>query len=155
VQLDLTDPIAHRGDRRAVLELLAAYGERFDRGDFEAFAELFSQGTWFPTEHAGPGAAVVRQWCAEQVQLHDGLPRTRHLTSNLWLDLDVVSGTGAAESHVTVWQGMGGFPLQVVFAGRFHDRLHRIGDRWCFEQRRVEPELMGDLSRHLRCSCTG
>jgi hypothetical protein len=155
VKIDLTEPVDQRGDRRAVLDLLATYGDTFDSGDFEGFAELFEHGTWFPTEHAGPGAAVVQQWCAAWVHLHDGLPRTRHLTSNLWLDLDVVRGTGTAESHVTVWQGMSGFPLQVVFAGRYHDRLHRIGDRWSFQQRRVEPELIGDLSRHLRCTRPG
>jgi hypothetical protein len=136
-----------------VLALLTAYGDHFDRGDFASFSSLFDHGTWFLTEAQGPGSAPVRRWCEEMVHLYDDVPGTRHLTSNLFLDLDVVAGTGSATSHVTVWQQLPDRPWNVLLVGRFHDHVHRIDDRWSFSHRHLEPEVIGDLDGHLHRRC--
>lgn len=137
-------------DHIAVSNLLALYPERFDSGDFEAFASLFAHGTWFMTALEGIGAEPVRRWCDENILLYDGKPRTKHVITNQWLALDTEAGTASARSYVTVFQGLPDFPIQPIFLGTYHDRLERIDGQWWFRDRTVMPDLMGDLSRHMR-----
>lgn len=134
---------------RAIQNLLAEYCERFDAGDFDAFAALFSHGTWFATAAEGPGTDAVRGWCEENVLLYDGLPHTKHVTTNVWLD--VKDGEHAeARSYVTIWQGLADFPLQAIFSGRYHDQLALVDGAWRFESRWALPDFIGDMSRHVR-----
>ena len=133
----------------AIQNLLAEYCEHFDAGDFDAFAVLFSHGTWFPTAGEGKGAAPVRRWCEENVLLYDGLPHTKHVTTNIWLD-SRNQEQAEARSYVTIWQGLADFPLQAIFSGRYHDQLALIDDRWRFVARWALPDVIGDMSRHIR-----
>lgn len=135
-------------DHLAISNLLAQYPERFDSGDFAAFGSLFEAGTWFSTAAEPPGAAPVRRWCEDNILLYDGRPHTRHCVTNL--DLTIDAETATARSYVTVWQALADFPLQAIFVGRYHDRLERIQGQWCFRERSVRPDLIGDLSRHMR-----
>lgn len=137
-------------DHLAATNLLAEYSERFDTGDFAGFSALFEHGTWMATAGEGPGAEPVRRWCEDNVLLHGGVPGTKHVVTNIWLDLDAEAGTAQARSYVTVWQGLVDFPLQVIFLGRYQDQLHRIQGRWSFAERLIWPDHMGDMSRHLR-----
>jgi hypothetical protein len=132
-----------------IANLLAEYCERFDAGDFEGFAALFDRGTWFMTAAEGPGAASVRRWCDENVLLYDGLPHTKHVTTNLHLDI-AEDGTASARSYVTIWQGLGDLPLQAIFSGRYHDRLAILDGQWRFVERWALPDVIGDMSRHMR-----
>ncbi len=137
-------------DHAAVANMLAQYPERFDAGDFAAFGALFDHGTWFATAAEGPGSEPVRRWCEANIWLYDGVPRTRHVLSNLRVDFDAGGQTATARSDLTVWQALPDFPLQAIFVGRYLDRLERIGGEWCFRDRTVMPDLMGDLGRHMR-----
>jgi hypothetical protein len=50
---------------------------------------------------------------------------------------------------VTVLQGVApAFPLQPIFAGFYTDRFERTNGDWHFVERRIRPDLVGDLSRH-------
>jgi hypothetical protein len=134
----------------AIRNLLAVYCERFDAGDFEAFASLFTHGTWFPTAAEGPGPEPVERWCRENVLLYDGLPHTKHVTTNVWMDADDVAGTASVRSYVTIWQGLTDLPLQAIFSGRYQDRLVAIDGEWWFAERWALPDVIGDMSRHVR-----
>ena len=134
---------------RAIQNLLVEYCECFDAGDFDAFAALFSDGTWFATAGEGPGAEPVRRWCEENVLLYDGLPHTQHVTTNVWLDIRDREHA-EARSYVTIWQGLADFPLQAIFSGRYHDQLELVGGRWRFASRWALPDVIGDMSRHVR-----
>jgi len=136
-------------DHVAIQDLLAEYCERFDAGDFDAFADLFSHGTWFATAGEGPGADPVRRWCDEHILLYDGLPHTHHVTTNIRLDVHD-DERAEARSYVTVWQGLADFPLQAIFCGRYADELAVIDGRWSFVARWVHPDVIGDMSRHMR-----
>lgn len=133
----------------AIHNLLAEYCEHFDAGDFDSFADLFSNGTWFPTAGEGAGAEPVRRWCEEHILLYDGLPHTKHVTTNIWLDVHD-DGRAEARSYVTVWQGLADFPLQAIFSGRYADDLALIDGRWSFVARWAHPDVIGDMSRHMR-----
>jgi len=132
-----------------ISNLLTSYCEDFDVGDFDAFALHFAHGTWFPTAAQGPGVAPVRAWCDDNILLYDGLPHTKHVTNNLWLDF-VDTNTAEARSYVTIWQGLPDFPLQAIFSGRYQDRLALVEGRWQFEARWALPDIIGDMSRHVR-----
>ncbi len=123
------------------------YAELFDTGEFDAFAAQFEHGVWHKAE---PGAAGVRKYIDEHVLTYDGSPRTKHVTTNLILEVDEAAGTATAEAYVTVFQALPDFPLQAIFSGRYRDRFERVDDDWRWTERRVLGDLYGDVSRHVR-----
>ena len=79
----------------------------------------------------------------------DGTPRTKHVTTNLIIDVDDGAGTATAKSYFTVLQQVDDLTLQVIIAGRYHDRFERVGGEWQFSDRLIFSDLIGDLSHHL------
>jgi 3-phenylpropionate/cinnamic acid dioxygenase small subunit len=137
--------------RDAITALVFAYAERLDAGDLDGVAALFegaiygsNQGTRYD------GAGDVRVMLRRRVKLHaDGTPRTKHVTTNLVIEIDEPAGTATSRSYFTVLQATERLPLQPVVAGRYHDRFVRDGDRWRFAQRHVIVDLAGNLHEHL------
>jgi 3-phenylpropionate/cinnamic acid dioxygenase small subunit len=139
-------------DRACIERLLYTYAERIDAGDFAGVGALFADGEIRAAEH-GPairGAEAVRQLYVASVRIHaDGTPRTKHVTTNVMIDVDETRGTAAARSYFTVLQQLEDFPLQVIVAGRYFDEFARVDRTWRFAVRRMQVDLQGDLSRHL------
>lgn len=140
-------------DRWAVQQLLNSYAHHFDSGDFDAFAELFANGTlhlrgvWQPAH----GVAEVREMLDTRVILYDGSPRTNHLLHNSLVEPGDDGRTARARTYVQVLQGVEDFPIQTIATGVYHDLLTRRDDgTWEFTERTAEGSLAGDLSRHLR-----
>ncbi len=131
----------------AVSKLIYEYAARIDAGDFDGVAQLFAHGTFLDFQ----GADAVRK-CFERmvVRYDDGTPRTKHVTTNLIVDVDEARGTATARSYFTVLQSVAGSPLQIVIAGRYADTFHRLDGEWWFDRRMVHSDLIGDLSRHLQ-----
>jgi len=132
--------------------LLYEYAARIDAGDFAAVGALFADGE-IRVGDAGPsfrGAEAVRRLYDATVRLYpDGTPRTKHVTSNVIVDVDEAAGTATARSYFTVFQRLDDFPLQAIVAGRYGDTFGRSDGRWSFRIRRMFVDLQGDLSRHL------
>ena len=83
--------------------------------------------------------------------LHDdGTPRTKHVVTNLVIEVDETAGTAAARSYFTVLQATEMLPLQVIVAGRYEDRFVRVDRQWRFSDRLVHMDLVGDVSCHIR-----
>jgi len=38
--------------------------------------------------------------------------------------------------------------MQAIFIGTYHDLLSKHDDRWAFQERKIIPNLVGDMSRH-------
>ena len=102
----------------AITNMVYRYCELFDTGNFDAFARQFEHGVWHKAE---PGSSGVRRWIDEHVLTYDGLPMTRHVTTNVIVDVDGDEAT--ARSYITVMQGLPDFPLQPILAGRYSDRF--------------------------------
>ena len=51
----------------------------------------------------------------------DGTPRTKHVTTNIRIEVDHESGTAVSHSYVTVMQALPDLPLQPIVAGRYRD----------------------------------
>jgi 3-phenylpropionate/cinnamic acid dioxygenase small subunit len=137
--------------RDAVAALINLYAERLDAGDLEGVAALFADGTY--GAEGGPvreGSAAVLSAIRHVLILHDGVPRTRHVITNLTVELDEGAGTAAARSYFTVLQATPTLPLQPILAGRYHDRFRRVADQWQFAERRIHIDLVGDTSQHVR-----
>ncbi len=141
--------------RDAVARLVFAYAERLDAGDFAGVGELFAHAT-YRSEVGGSvvvftGADDVRQVIEGIVLVYeDGTPRTKHVTTNLVIDVDEAVGTATARSYFLVLQATSELPLQVIAAGRYEDVFTRVDGEWRFSDRLIYFELAGDMSRHLR-----
>jgi uncharacterized protein (TIGR02246 family) len=137
-------------DVEAIRALIHEYAELIDAGELDAVASLFTHGTWSSPGRGAPlrGAGQVRH-AYDGVILYDGTPSTKHVISNVTIE---VTGDNAAtaRSYFTVLQARPDFPLQPVITGRYHDRFERVDGRWRFADRQIIPDLIGDLSRHLR-----
>lgn len=136
---------------RAIENLVYAYAERIDAGDLAGVAQLFRNGRI----QAAPGivfegAEQVKGMYDSSTRLYgDGTPRTRHVTTNVAVEVDDDAGTAAARSYYTVFQQTGELPLQPIIAGHYHDTFHRVDGEWCFDTREMFVDLTGDLSHHL------
>jgi 3-phenylpropionate/cinnamic acid dioxygenase small subunit len=134
----------------AIRALLHSYAELLDAGDLDGVAALFEHATW----RTGARAEVLRG--AEQVRaayrgviLYDGVPRTKHVITNVTIVSDGAS-VAATRSYFTVLQAAPGRSLQPILAGRYHDELELAGGEWRFTDRLILPDLVGDLRDHMR-----
>ena len=136
---------------RAIENLVYAYAERIDAGDLAGVAELFRHGRI----EAQPGVVfegvdAVRGLYEMSTRLYDdGTPRTRHVTTNVAIEVDDETGTATARSYYTVFQQTDELPLQPIIAGHYHDSFHRVDGEWCFDTRQMFVDLKGDLGHHL------
>jgi hypothetical protein len=141
---------AHAAKRaeQCILELMAEYCDSIDRGDLDGCAALFRGGRWGITGQLAEGEAAVRALLAN-VTLYDGVPRTRHLMSNVLIELAADGNHASARSCIMVMQAVPpDFPLQAIFVGSYRDTFVREGEQWRFCERVIVPDLIGDLSRH-------
>jgi 3-phenylpropionate/cinnamic acid dioxygenase small subunit len=138
-------------DVEAIRALIHRYAELIDLGELDAVAALFTHGTWSSPGRGTPlrGAEQVRR-AYDGVILYDGIPSTKHVISNVTIEIADDGATATARSYFTVLQARPDLPLQPIIAGRYHDRFERVAGRWRFADRQIIPDLIGDLSRHLR-----
>lgn len=145
-------------DWHAIETLIMAYAERVDLGDFAGAAALFAHAT-YRAEHGGQivgqeGSAAVQATFDTMVRRYpDGTPRTKHVTTNLVVDVDGDSAT--SRCYYTVLQQTEVLPLQPIIAGRYHDRFERVDGAWRFADRLIYSDLIGDLSQHLMVDVYG
>ena len=141
------EPSSHR----AIERLIADYALLVDQGDFGGVGALFATGSFGGSGARIEGsAAVEKMLSATVIRYDDGTPRTKHLVTNLVIEVDEVQGTATARSYFTVLQATPDLPLQPIVAGRYADRFHRPDGQWAFAERAVTMDLLGNVSQHLR-----
>ena len=136
----------------AISNLVFSYAERIDDGDYRGVAELFRFGEITAEGNAARyrGVDQVLQMYEGWTRRHeDGTPRTKHVTTNLIIEVDDESGTAHCRSYFTVLQQTKTLALQPIIAGRYRDRFERVEDVWRFTHRHMITDLIGDLSQHL------
>lgn len=140
-------------DRLAIEALLYGYAERIDQGDFAGLGELFRHAAILTEDGTvvARGAAEVEALYVRTTRRYDdtGTPHTKHVTTNVVIELDEAGERATARSYFTVFQGLADFPLQAVISGRYHDSFACLDDGWSFRERTMLPDLFGDLRRHL------
>jgi len=142
-------------DHEAIRRLLFTYAACVDAGDFEGLGALFANGeiTNEGFEGSTRGHDAVRLLFEGTTRLYPetGTPRTKHVITNIVIDVDADTTTATARSYFTVFQQTPSLPLQAIIAGRYHDEFVRdeaIG-AWWFSRRHIVCDLFGDLSQHL------
>lgn len=131
--------------------LLYDYCHGIDTGDFEATAALFGTAGLYGLVGAGAarGAPQVLASMRASIRTYDGVPRTRHVVTNVVIDVDDDGLSGTARSYVQVLHQAPGGSLGPIVAGTYLDRAHCVDGAWQFAERRMQLELIGDLSTHL------
>lgn len=137
----------------AITSLMYRYAECVDAADFDGIGALFEHGCI--TNEGYPGAVegrdAVRALYERANRVHDdGTLRTRHLTTNVLVDVDEDAGRATARSAFVVLQATPRLPLQAIVAGRYHDEFVRAGGTWRFRRRHILLDQVGDVSEHLR-----
>ena len=136
----------------AITTLMYRYAEYIDAADFDAIGELFAHGKitneGFPGEIEG-AAAVANLYRSTNHVHPDGTLRTRHLTTNVIVDIDESAGAASTRSAFVVFQATAALALQPIVAGRYHDRFARTANAWSFAERHIILEQLGDVREHL------
>ncbi|MUM20731.1 nuclear transport factor 2 family protein [Mycobacterium sp. CBMA271] len=138
-------------DRLAITDLLYRYAELMDEGDFDRVGELLGRGSFGGERGSVSGASAITKLFFTSTRRYreaGGTPRTRHLVLNPIIEV-MGDGTASARSTFCVVQATDQLPLQPIVVGRYLDTFGRDEQGWHFSSRRVNVEMIGDVSAHL------
>jgi ketosteroid isomerase-like protein len=137
----------------AITKLIYTYAERIDDGDFAGVAEVFAHAT---LTFEGFGEAVTGRRDVQALyerttrRYEDGTPRTKHVMTNVMVDVADDGETASSRSYFTVLQAVpGAFALQPVIAGRYRHTYRRLDDCWEVATMHITIDLVGDLGHHM------
>src|SRR5262245_43398689 len=124
-------------DVQAIKNVVLSYAELLDLGDIGGLAALFANATvrTHPGEDQLRGADAVKQLIEESVLLYDGIPSTKHVVTNLIVEVADDRGSATVRSYYVAYQSRPELPLQPIIAGRWHDRFERDDEAWHIVER--------------------
>lgn len=129
-----------------VIELLYRYAELIDAGDFDGVGKLLGRGNFMGVAGAEAIAGLFAS-TTRRFPEHGNRTRTRHLVLNPIVDID--GDTARARSTFCVVQQTDTVALQPIVVGRYADSFARDEQGWYFTERKVDVEMIGDVSDHL------
>ena len=139
-------------DKLEITELLYRYAELIDAGDFDGVGRLLARSTFGgPTSGSVSGADNIAKLFAMTTRRypeHGNTPRTRHLVLNPVVELRG-DGTAATRSTFCVMQDTETVSIQPIVVGRYYDAFARDDQGWYFTERKVDIQMLGDVSAHL------
>jgi 3-phenylpropionate/cinnamic acid dioxygenase small subunit len=138
-------------DHVAIANLVYRYAELIDTGDFDGVGGLLGDAlvTAEGSDVSWRGAQAITEMYVGSTRRHaDGTPRTKHVTTNLVIEIDDTREHATCRSYYTVLQQTDDLALQPVIAGRYHDEFRR-DVQWRFTRRHLIVDLAGDLAHHL------
>jgi ketosteroid isomerase-like protein len=137
----------------AITKLIYTYAERIDAGDFAGVAEVFADATltFEGFDDAVTGRdAIAALYTRTTRRYEDGTPRTKHVMTNVMVDVADDGETAASRSYFTVLQAVpGALALQPVIAGRYRHTYTRVDGRWGVATMHITIDLVGDLGHHM------
>ena len=138
----------------AITKLMFRYAECVDTADFDGLSQLFAEGVMTSTSAADEGGGMtgdqVGRFYAATNRVHeDGTLRTRHLATNLIVDIDEDADRATARSYYVVFQATGELPFQAIVGGRYDDEFARRDGEWRFARRVVHVDQIGNMTEHL------
>ena len=104
----------------AITTLMFRYAECVDAADFDGIAALFADARITNEGVAGAivGPDAVRKLYERTNRVHeDGTTRTRHMNSNVIIDINESEGQASARSSFVVFQQTAALPLQPIVSG--------------------------------------
>lgn len=138
----------------AISSLMFRYAECVDQADFDGLSALFAHGSIRSpsaedAETGMRGQQIGRFYAATNRVHEDGTLRTRHLSTNVRIDIDEEADSATARSYYVVLQATPKLPFQPIVGGRYEDRFVRVDGEWHFADRVVIVDQIGDMSEHL------
>jgi hypothetical protein len=142
-----------RSAGEAISALIYTYAERIDAGDFAGIGEVFGSAT---LTFEGFGDAISGSDAVEALYLRttrryeDGTPRTKHVMTNVIVDVADDGVSASSRSYFTVLQAVpDALTLQPIIAGRYHNRYEYTEGNWRFSAVHIIIDLMGNLAHHM------
>lgn len=137
----------HESEIRA---LIYRYPECIDSGDFDGIANLFEHATVRSGEYSFSGRDALRKLWRDMLRVYDNrTPLTKHVITNVIIEVDSGETVATARSYVTVLQAKPPeLPLQVIVSARHHDTFERVDGVWRFVERIDITDLVGDMTWH-------
>jgi uncharacterized protein (TIGR02246 family) len=137
----------------AITRLIYTYAERIDAGDFAGVAEVFAHATltFEGFGHAVSGReAIAALYERTTRRYEDGTPKTKHVMTNMMVDVAEGAESASSRSYFTVLQAVPGeLALQPVIAGRYRHSYTRVDGRWQVATMHIMIDLVGDLGHHM------
>jgi ketosteroid isomerase-like protein len=137
----------------AITNLIYSYAERIDNGDFAGVAEIFEDAT---LTFEGFGDAIAGRDAIERLYTHttrryeDGTPRTKHVMTNVIVEIAADGVHASSRSYFTVLQAVPGeLALQPVIAGRYRHTYNWSDGRWRVSTMHIIIDLTGELGHHM------
>ena len=137
-------------DHRDIERLMFGYARSVDRADWSEIGRLFTYGrvlTNNSPDVTEGGPAVADLWRTVNKVHEDGTLRTRHLLTNI--DIEIDGDEARAESYFMVFQATDRTPLQPIAGGSYVDKFRRRTDGWWFDEKFIYIDLIGNVSDHL------
>lgn len=142
-----------QSDEMAIASLIYTYAERIDAGDFAGIGELFAHATltFEGFENAVSGREAVEALYIRSTRRYaDGTPRTKHVMTNVIVEVADDGATAASRSYFTVLQAVSGaLALQPVIAGRYRHTYTQVDGAWQVATMHIVIDLVGDLAHHM------
>jgi ketosteroid isomerase-like protein len=143
----------HHTPSEHVARLIYTYAERIDAGDFAGVAEVFAHATltFEGFGDAVSGADAVQALYERTTRRYDdGTPRTKHVMTNVMVEVDDDGEAASSRSYFTVLQAVPGeLALQPVIAGRYRHTYRSTDGRWEVATMHITIDLVGDLGHHM------
>ncbi|MEV3922013.1 nuclear transport factor 2 family protein [Actinomadura coerulea] len=142
---------ADQPSHQAIANLVHRYAACVDNADFAGIRDLFADASFTGSGGTLRGGEAIAAMFERTVIVHaDGTLRTKHVTTNLAVEVDEEAGTATSKAYYTVLQAVPGLALHPIACGTYDDAFARTGGRWHFTARRITLDLAGDLTHHLR-----
>ncbi|QCQ92781.1 nuclear transport factor 2 family protein [Rhodococcus sp. SGAir0479] len=148
------------GAVEAIRDLAHLYTHLIDEARLEEVADLFAHAVYGQCDDTGTPLGPVRDRdpegvlaaCRSFVQMHGTppRPRTKHVVTNLRVDVADDYRSATSLSYFTVLQATEDLPLQPILSGRYFDAFAVRDGEWVFTQRLTCIDLVGDLGEHAR-----
>jgi 3-phenylpropionate/cinnamic acid dioxygenase small subunit len=137
-----------------ITNLMFHYAELMDAGDFEAIADLFAHTVISVEGVEGTVEGrdnILAAYSGASKTYEDGTPKTKHVITNVIVEVDEAAGTAASRSYFTVLQAVPDvIALQPILAGRYRDTFELVDGTWRKTTMHLIWDLSGDLSAHLK-----
>jgi len=148
--------------RDAISKLIYGYAEALDEGDLERVARYFAHAVIRSDGGEFRGIDEVRAMYRRFTTFYDAQgrkcspdvpgsnPRTRHVTTNLMIDLAEPLRSARARCYFTVFQVVpGAIELQPIVRGAYRDAFECVNGNWRFSERVMITDGVGNVTHHL------
>lgn len=125
-------------DKDEIRDLLTRYCLYIDSGRYEDWVQCFSEDGVFDSPILGrwQGREALRQF-TEKYRAWTGAAQPRHCIMNVLITIEGLHAT--AECYLLMTHATAS-KTELVLSGRYEDRLEKIGGKWLFKERKVQPD---------------